>query len=149
MDIKPFLVLVIFLGAVGIVAIAVPIYTETDVEEVFTYDDDTLRDGYFTWTHPEVQEDSELWVNFQADKDVCVYIFTENQFTNWKNTNDDVYLDAVKWVRTGSVRCTAQETGELFFVVYYSGEPNYAKVSAQGRIVTNYRITIYQKFFGN
>ena len=120
-------VIAIILGVFAVVAfvplvevsytIEVPVNsTDSHREQVFSKMVGSLSEDYFSWEDEKLEEGRNYIFSFGASGIVDAYIFTQNQFTSYRNgllTGQEEVLRA----RSGKLEYIPDETARYYFVL--------------------------------
>jgi len=149
MSAKVLIPIVVIIGVLIGIAVGLPIFDVVITDSAFEISDFKIPAGQYTWRAFNIPKGSTIAISYVCDKEVIAYLFTDNQFTNFKNVGEDVCLDSIKQVTWGNIRYDVQTTGKYYFVLVNARAHRSVQISsAKGDIITTTKITLMQKITG-
>ena len=134
----------------GLIVVAgLPIITVSKTETAFEIRNLDVESGSFTWRDFDVPSERTIVINFVCHEAITAYLFTEHQFTNFKNVGDEICIDSIKQVQLGYFRFDVETSGTFYFVMFNIGESRVRISSVTGKITFPIKITLLQSKTGN
>lgn len=120
MNIKGVLIITVLIVAFVTVASFVPLIDienkKYEAKIIFDERSFIITSGYYTWKVFNATKGDSVQVDFSGAYDSSTYLFTENQYLNFKNSGDDMALDYLKRTSQGRLKYNFTTTGKYYFV---------------------------------
>ena len=135
MSLKVLLPVTIIFAIIIVGAVALPLFPTETEKPAFSIANYELKDGYFTYREFTVTKGSTVKITFICDREVTAYLFTENQYNNYRNAGSNTCIDSVMYVVQGNINQEIDMTGKYYFVITNRGDRNAEVVYCKGEII--------------